>query len=280
MSQLSSQRMNVPLEILREIVEITFFLDYTAGPALALTCKSINQWITPLLYASVSLDKTNVLLFIRGIESAQCGALDTGAFVKQLCIHRNATQHCDWTLSLCKSVAHLLVCPPIRDYDMDEEITDASLWPTPWHIMVLSALPSWILPRLALFTHTTHLYLDNVLGPSMLLLCAKMPLTHICFNVWADMVLTPDDSFLLEAVHFLLELPTMQCLLIHAFYEAPLADFFGGIWSSLADIADERFIVAPGMSRDELIEFFEEGQTVWDNITDWKAWRQMARRQI
>lgn len=267
--------MNLPLELVREIVEIAVLSDYSTGPALALTCTYINRWITPLLYESVNLNKDNITSFIQGVEAAQCGTVDTGAYVKELCIHRNAMKHCDWTLSLCKSVSQLLLCPPYEYYTEEEEIVDASLWPNPWHIIILVVPPLWIRPRLALFTRATHLYLDDVSDPSTLSLCAKMPLTHICFSVWADAVMASDFTLVVNAVEFLLKLPGMQCVVIHALvHGAPIDDFFGGIWCLLADITDERFIVAPGMTRDVLIELFEEGQTVWDDVEEWKEWRQ------
>lgn len=273
--------MDFPVEIIRQIVETAVVADYTSGPALALTCRSFNKWATPLLYESVTLDKDNVRPFIRGVEAAQCGTIDTGAYVKRLCIHRSAMQHSDWTLSLCKSISHLLLSPSLRELSEEhdhEKVPDVPLWPKPTHISILFVPKAWFLPRLPLFSHVTHLYIDDVLEAEVLSVCSVLPLTHICFNIWSD---PPDVGLIMNSVQFLLQSETMQCVLIHALaHGEPIDDFFGGIWSWLASIPDERLTVAPGMTRDHLIECFEEGQTVWDNIDEWKDWRQMARFKL
>jgi hypothetical protein len=266
---------SLPVELMREIIEIAVLSDASTGPNLALVSKLVHHWVIPILYGYVSLDKRETIMyFIRSVEAAQCGPNDPSIHVTHLSIHRYAMSHCDWTLSMCRDVQQLLVCPPsLSAFDDDDTAVEGiPLWPSPWHIMVLNTPIQWLSPRRMLFDKTTHLYIDSIDTPSHVELCTRMPLSHICFGFSAD---SDAVNALQDATELLLDIPSMKIVLVHAFMSgAPFDDFHGDPWKLLAQIADGRLFVAPGMSRDQLIDLFDSGQTVWDNVEDWADWRQ------
>ncbi|KAF8501229.1 hypothetical protein BU17DRAFT_102280 [Hysterangium stoloniferum] len=268
---------SLPVELIREIVEIAVLSDTSTGPGLALVSKLVHHWVIPILYEYVSLDKRETIIsFIQGVEAAQCGPNDPSKYITHLSIHRYAMTHCDWTLSICRDVQHLLICPLFRSpFDADDPAVDEiSLWPQPRHIMVLNAPSQWLNPRRILFENTTHLYIDNIYSPSHLELCSTMPLSHICFGFWTD---SDTTDALLEAIELLLAMPSMKIVLVHSLMSGAPYEFHGESWKLLAQITDNRLRVATGMSRDELIDLFESGQTVWDNIEGCADWRQAVQ---
>jgi len=264
----------LPLELLLYIVELAAASDTSAALNLCLVSRTFKSFVTPILYASISLPtKECIRRFIKGVEAAQSNSVDPTRYTRRLCIHRNAMYHGDWTLSLLNNspLEHLLLCPRFEELPKQEGAEGIELWPHPWHVMILHIPSSWMTHHIALFAQTTHLYLDDGAYPEMVNLCANLPLTHIGMGVWdAD-----DPEYLLAAIPSYLSMGTIEIVSIHAFVnDYPIHDFYGGIWRRLADNTDERLIVMPGLARDQLIEVFESGKTVWERVEDFRNWRE------
>jgi hypothetical protein len=268
----------LPVELIREVIEHIVLTDKSSAPSLALVSKSFYNWVTPLMYHTVTLDtRERMLFFINGIEVAQCASVDNTRRIVSLAIHYKAMQRCDWTLSLCGNVQSLLLWwHPITCDESSQALEGAALWPHPWHVVILVADPVWLTQRISLFTHTTHLDLRYVLDPQILQLCLQMPaLTHICFGVDGDRD-HPED--VVRGTKFLLDMPSIKLVLILAvIFGEPIGDFFGGVWASLAEIPDGRLFVQPGLYIDSQFERFEAGETAWDSVEEWKDWRQVAQ---
>ncbi|KIJ52418.1 hypothetical protein M422DRAFT_26030 [Sphaerobolus stellatus SS14] len=270
----------LPAELWRDVVELAAFEDPSTGFNLLLVSKTVHEWIKPVLYRFIALeDSSQILSFIHGVEEAQCNATDPTRFTRRLSIHRRAINWCDWTLSLFSNadIQELLICPEFRDPGPipDDNVEGVELWPKPRHVMLLYVHVSWFRPRIALFEHTTHLYLDNASHQPILDLCATLPLIHVGFGFWLDY---DDEERLLVAVEAFLSIPTIQLVSVHALVSgAPIEDYFGGVWGRLADIEDERLVVMPGYARGELIDLFDSYGTVWDRIEEFRNWREEVR---
>jgi hypothetical protein len=268
---------SLPLELLIYIAELAATSDVSTAFDLCLVCKAFKTCVLPILYGSVSLPrKERIQRFITCIEAAQSNSSDPTRYTRRLCAHRNAMYHCDWTLSLLQNapLEHLLLCPRFEKLPEEDDVEGTELWPQPWHIMVLHVSASWMKLRLDLFKHTTHLYLDNGSNPEVVELYTNMPLTHVGMGFWGD---SDDPTELMAAVQSLLNMKSIMMVSIHALISgAPLVDFYGGVWRFFANNPDERLIVMPGLARDELIELFESGKTVWDCANDFRHWREIV----
>ena len=265
----------LPVELIREVIEHVALTDKSSASSLALVSRNFYNWTMPLMYHTVTLDtRETILSFIHCIEAAQCVFVDNTKHIVSLAIHNRAMQYCDWTLSLCGNIRSLLLWPDRRDQSSQSE--GVALWSHPWHVVILSVPTMWLIQRVSLFTHTSHLYLDEALNPQILRLCLEMRmLTHICFGLYGDY---DSPEMAVRGTKLLLEKPSMNLVLVHAFISGvPIWDFFGGIWASLAEIPDERLFVMPGLFPDQMFELFESGGTVWDSVEDWKDWRRAVQ---
>lgn len=276
----------MPVELVRDMVEFAALADMPTALSLALVSKVVNKWITPILYHTVVLGRREFArAFNQGIEAAQddchlgqpqCRESTREKFrhISTLAIHGTAMAHYDWTLTLCQDVQHLLLKPGYYRIALADK--NVSLWPRPSHVVLLTFPPSWFAEILDCLVYTTHLYLDLDVYPEFVEKCACLPLTHICIALWADG--GEEEIFVRASVELLLAMPSMKIVLIHAFISgSPIEDFFGGVWLGLADIVDERLIVAPGLRDDDLLGLFKSGGTVWDTVEEWKDWRQLVR---
>ncbi|KAF8523200.1 hypothetical protein JB92DRAFT_1615781 [Gautieria morchelliformis] len=268
----------LPVELIREVIEHVALTDKSSTPSLALVSRNFYTWVTPLMYHTVTLDtRERMLFFIDGIEVAQCASVDNTRYIVSLAIHSKAMQRCDWILSLCGNVQSLLLWPRCDQSELSWQAPEgAALWSHPWHVVILVVYPMWLAQRILLFTHTTHLYLDEALDPQTLQLCLQMPaLTHICFGVYGD---HDHPEVVVRGTKFLLDMPSIEQVLIHAFISGvPIGDFFGLVWASLAEIPDRRLFVKPGLYREDFFERFEAGETVWDSVEEWEDWRRVAQ---
>ncbi|KAF8588250.1 hypothetical protein K439DRAFT_672409 [Ramaria rubella] len=121
----------LPIELVREMIELATLSDRPTAFSLSLVSKVVNSWVTPLIYGTVTLEsRETILSFIQGLETAQCAAVDHANRVQSLALHRYAMRQCDWTLSLCRNVKRLLLWPS-HFHPVDDTFEGVSLWPQP-----------------------------------------------------------------------------------------------------------------------------------------------------
>jgi hypothetical protein len=257
----------LPVELVREIMELAALRDTPIALALVLVSKAVHDWVTPIIYRTVVLNTREDAFAFSAAHQADRSSSTLRIF--NLAISHSAMRHYDWCLSSCRNVQCLLLNPEINKIESAE--IGVSFWPRPWHIVLLGVDAKWFNESLELFSHTTHLYLDEGLYPSFIKSCVSLPLTHICVMFWEDQ---EDEAAVRPSVELLLSMPSMKMVLVHASVSGyPIEDFFGGVWAELSDIADERLFVAAGMNKDDLIEMFESERTVWDAAEELKDWR-------
>ena len=275
----------LPVELIREIITSISVWNRDTLVALALVSKTFHNLVMPRLYHTIYLDtEEQALSLIRCIKVAHAHALsaDNAKYIIILSFNDTATTHFDDVISLPGLNPQTLLFETLN-LPTDNVDQLASSWEARPKCMgvrqdsfIFSShqLNSWVCQRMALFSHLTHLYLEEELNDKILSFCLGLrTLTHICVPMCSEM----DSEDALRQTCLLLGIPSMKLVLIYAAVCNPddpdpvktqLNDMDfpkRDLLPLLADsIPDERLYMCPKW---DMFELFLDGITPWDS--DW-----------
>ena len=248
---------------------------------LALVSKTFHDLVMPILYHNIHLwNEHNAFSLIRCIKFAHASSVDNAKYIARLFVEPDAMECFDDIMSLPGLNPQTLFFGTDFGTGNVDQLEVASSWearPKFMGVIKYSSLShknTWVSQRMTLFSHLTHLYLEDVLDDGTLSFCLEIrTLTHICLPIGRDM----DNMDALGQIHLLLGMPSMEQVLIYALltceeaqkHPDTLNDQFnamgfpkGDLFPLLADsIPDERLYVFP---ETDMFKWFPERVTPWD----------------
>ena len=272
----------LPVELIREIIIDVMDVSPTKTVAsLALVSKTFHSLVMPILYHNIHLwSEDEAFSLIRCIKFAHASSVDNAKYIAGLFFELEAMEYFDDFMSLPGLYPQTLFFETNYPKSNDEQVPVSSWEARPKFMgvtkySIMSHKNTWVSHRMVLFSHLTHLYLEDVLDDNSLSFCLEIrTLTHICFPIWRRM----DNKDALGQIHLLLGMPSMEQVLICAALtcikveEHPdtLKDELnamgfpkGNLFPFLADsIPDERLYVCP--ETDIYPWVLGKGMTLWD----------------
>ncbi|KAF8576909.1 hypothetical protein K439DRAFT_1622497 [Ramaria rubella] len=272
---------NLPIEIIREILEIVAWKNKSTATTLVRVSKLVRVWVTPILYNSVE---------IRTVDEAETfiGTIRTsdaipGNYVR--CLIIMAYLHSphigdDWTakaiiLAACPNI-EVLVIKSLTLGTNVPQLLPANVCPGPREMVTLPPQnPSWRVSfRYALFRNLTHLFMSvNVWSGKEFI---EFPcLSHLGFAVLDTHSQTRFQLSPTLVSDMLSSLPSLKILLLCAYARTTRPTLpIGEEWRRLSEIRDERLLAAPGVEEAAWVELVKQGKSLWDDAEmKYKDWR-------
>ena len=278
--------MLLPVELIREIIiNVSQMYGPGALTTLAVVSKTFHNLVLPILYHHILLDMVKpTLSFIHGIKAAHALPVDNAKYVAVLSFDADVMEYFDDVMSLpgLKPQTLMFDMLALRS-NIDQVALGWDARPKCIGLMqdcLLTLHNPWVCHRMALFSHLTHLYLQQTLDDDTVLFCLELrTLTHIC----VPMLIETESEEALRHIQLLLCMPSMELVLIIAascdtLYEEVEDDTWkdrftrmgypkgdSDLFPLLADsIPDERLYVQPFVHAIDVFSWLWDGLSPWD----------------